>query len=428
MKTSKLFASLLLLAVAVSAGAQSLDKDGDIYLIKTLADWNTLAEYVASGKTCAGQTFRMTADIGTAQEPVTTTMGCQLPTNKTRRRFAGTFDGDGHTLTVSLEQAETNNNYCAPFAYAKNVTIKNLHVKGTISTTGCYAGGLIGSSGNKADDGDCTVQNCHVSVTIISKYKTAGSKYANQGGFIGIAEGNATITDSWFDGAFESQNGGDFKHSGGFIALAKGTATLNNGLFNPSGISGDGTNSRSFAHASDGSDKAEGGKDLYYVTSFGEASVGQQVNPSLPTGKTAVAVKAADARTYYIPMGQTGESSMAGQTRYWTTFFDSANNYKLSAGSYALTMDKDGNLYMVGKGSVVPKNCAVVIMSDTPTVKFTVTNETATPEAGNVLAGTDEETDTPAGDVYVMGLVGEQFSLVRYEGAKIPAHKAYIVE
>lgn len=72
------------------------------YLITSVEDWNALAEYVASGKDCAGKTFKMTANLGTTESPVTATMGRQNKKGdaKSRMRFAGIFDGDGHTLRL----------------------------------------------------------------------------------------------------------------------------------------------------------------------------------------------------------------------------------------------------------------------------------------------------------------------------------------
>ena len=53
------------------------------------------------------------------------------------RKFKGTFDGGGHTLTVNYNSTE---NCAAPFSWVSGATIKHLHVTGTITTSGQFAG------------------------------------------------------------------------------------------------------------------------------------------------------------------------------------------------------------------------------------------------------------------------------------------------
>ena len=204
---------LALLTSATMAWAQGqLPTMGDgtennPYLINTAEDWNNLADYVEAGNDCDSLFFMMTDNIGTIDEPITKTMGCQTikDDSNSRKRFAGIFDGDNHTLTISLTSAATNKNYCAPFAYVKHATIKNLHVAGALTATGQFASGLVGSSGNNRKDGNCIIQNCQVSVEITANYISNNGRYGNHGGFIGIAEGTATIENSWFDGKFPSK-------------------------------------------------------------------------------------------------------------------------------------------------------------------------------------------------------------------------------
>ena len=268
-------AMTLLFATFTSAGAWADYSTETVNLIQSEADWNNLAEYVASGNDCAGMTFQLTEDIS-----VTRPIGRQINQAKTdaekemyRMRFAGTFDGNNKVLNITLNSADENywkyeKGYCSPFAYVKNATIKNLHVTGTVTTTGPWASGLVGSTGNKQSDGACTIEKCQVSVAITANYVSTGSNYGNHGGFIGIAEGDATITDSWFDGKFL---GKDYQYSAGFIGINKAAATLNNCLFNPSEINIENnkiTGSCEFSH-----DMHNGTHTLekaYWVSHFGE--------------------------------------------------------------------------------------------------------------------------------------------------------------
>ena len=269
------------------------------YYISSVDDWDALAAYVASGKNCQKMTFKLTTDLGTTDAPVTTMMGSDKS-----HRFAGTFDGNGKTLTVSLTSIETSPNYCAPFAYTNNVKINNLHVTGTITATGQFAAGLVGSSNGRG-----SITNCHVSIELISNYDEGNTnRYANHGGIIGISEASATITNSWFDGKFSGRN---YKYSAGFIGINKGDQTsLSNCLFNPQSLGSlDTTGSCEFVH------NLNNGKstlsDCYWVTHFGEPenAQGQKVVAQLSeeiSGQTNLSYyvitldEVPDGKTYYI--------------------------------------------------------------------------------------------------------------------------------
>ena len=206
----------------------SKDSSGNI-LIRTEDDWNNLAETVKDGNDCAGYSFKLTSDLS-----ITRPIGQQTTSSKdSRKRFAGSFDGCGHTLNVELSSDTPyyryNKGYVSPFAYTKNVEIKNLRTSGTVTSSGQWASGLVGSG-----DGSTTIENVQVSVNITSNFTSSSSTFTNAGGFIGIPEGKADIKDSWFDGSLA---GRDYKYSGGFIGLNKSNdTTLTNCLFVPSSI------------------------------------------------------------------------------------------------------------------------------------------------------------------------------------------------
>jgi len=315
----------------VQLGAYTYDVDDQgARLIQTAADWNALADYVEAGNNCSGLSFKMTANIGTTDAPITKPLGRQVSSNKNdRKRFAGNFNGNGYMLTINLNTTDSwwqyNQGYCAPFAYTQNATITNLHVAGTITTTGQWASGLVGSTGDSGS-GTCTINNCEVSVTINSHYTSNNSKYANHGGFIGIAEGSATITNSWFDGKFL---GIDYQYSAGFIGINKGTATkLNNCLFNPSEINIENNNiegSCELVHSLSGG--CHTFKDAYWCTHFGEPEnvQGKKVVTALPEGTQGTSVVAPDNHIYYI---------ITSNTR-WVAL----QNNLTTSGTYNLTED-----------------------------------------------------------------------------------------
>lgn len=194
-----------------------------------------------------------------------------------------------------------NKGYAAPFAYVKNTTIKNLHVVGTITTSGTWASGLIGSTGKNSNDGKCTIEKVQVSVEIINNYTASGSSYANHGGFIGIPEGETTIKDSWFDGSF---SGNDYKYSGGFIGLNNSNATLTNCLFNPTSIQQGMSvlGACEFVHDNTNKNGSHTLESCYSVTLFGapENAQGIHVVSEQPgSDYSYTPVTAADGNTYY---------------------------------------------------------------------------------------------------------------------------------
>ena len=122
------------------------------YPISSKKDWELFCSTVNSGKTTfSGKKVILTNDI---TEPVTTMVGEAIYQNNV---FSGTFDGQGHTLTVNLESTE---NRCSPFRIVKGGTIQNLCVEGTIKCDN-YSGGIIG-----ATEGVVTLKNCNSAVDL----------------------------------------------------------------------------------------------------------------------------------------------------------------------------------------------------------------------------------------------------------------------
>ena len=135
----------------------------------------------------------------------------------------------------------------------------------------------------------------------------------------------------------------------------------------------------------------------------------------------------------YIP-GETtrtltaNQASFAGQTRYWTTFYHPYWKFALPAGAQAFIMKSDHALYRIGDGSLIPADCAVVIMAESASIEVTATTADAPTVTGNILQGTSAATAAPAG-THVMGLLPNTFGFFEFTGTDpIPANKAYYVE
>ena len=233
MRKIKLFSLLAVLLVTCftsTAWAWSgSGTQGDPYLISSVEDWNTLSTNSQSN-TYAGVYFRLMNDLS-----VGTMIGSE---SDETGRFAGIFDGNGHTLTVSYDVAE---NHAAPFRNVNNVTIKNLIVEGSIKTNKKYAAGIIGRA-----RGTTSIENCRVSVQFTDNTNGDGT----DGGFVGVNDNGAlTITGCVFDGIIKSPG---VRGWGGFVGWSESnnggcTTVITNCLFTPASASFDATGCQTFS-------------------------------------------------------------------------------------------------------------------------------------------------------------------------------------
>ena len=389
---------LVLAMLTTNLWAQiNLSQDGNgNYLIGTVEDWDILAEYVASGHDCANMTFLMTTNIGTDVKPVTKPIGKQTGTQHSdRKRFAGTFDGGNFTLTIDLNSDTDPNGwftyekgYCSPFAYLRGATIRNLHVVGTVETIGTWASGLVGSTGNSSSDGTCTIDHCQVSVAITTNYQSHNNKYGNHGGFIGIAEGKTTISNSWFDGKFL---GLDYKYSAGFIGINKAAASIKNCLFNPSEINITNNNiegSCEFVHSMHNGTHTL--TQAYWVSHFGEPenAQGQRVyaNKPDPNQYECDSITAADGATYYIIKGNLGwaalQSALTNGTNYTMT-----TSLMAGQSDAALVVPAGVNVTLDMKGFTIDRGLMLEPIQTNGYVIKVETGATLTIKGGTITGG-----------------------------------------
>ncbi len=203
-------------AITVNFPVSGAGTEDDPFLISNATEWNGFANGVTNGTTYSGKFVKLTADISV------TTMAGASDANS----FQGTFDGDGHTLTLNM--SDFTEQYLAPFRYVGNATIKNLKTAGTRSTSGQYAGGLIA---NIVNGSTVSIEGCVSSVTISS------TSYTNSG-FVSRLGDNSqlTIRGCAFVGSLE---GSESRNNAGFVGYCQSgsTATIEDCLFAPDHIS-----------------------------------------------------------------------------------------------------------------------------------------------------------------------------------------------
>ena len=103
--------------------------------------------------------------------------------------YCGTFNGNGHTLTVNISGG--NRRAIAPFCYVRGrTTFSNLHVTGTVKG-GVHSAGLVGQvQGSNL----LTIERVWVSTTVTSSSTHAGGIVGHVGAY------NVKMTDCRFDG------------------------------------------------------------------------------------------------------------------------------------------------------------------------------------------------------------------------------------
>ena len=301
--------------VTVSEVPQFTNNGDGTYTIWTAKGWGMFCDAIEGGESFNGKTVKLGADIGTTTSPITCMAG------REERKFKGTFDGQGHTLTINYSGSDS---FIAPFRVVSDyATFRNLTVAGTINSTAVNAGGLIGELYND----NITVEHCTSNVEITS---TGGQA----GGFVGLCKYKATFIDCVSSAVIHSsgvQNGGfvgyswsqgDYEHAmsftgcvfngkllqingnggsnGGFIGWkgASQIVTITNCLVNPAATADGET------YASNGSATfALGWNDnatalnSYYTTVFGTPQ-GKQTHSISATGQYVTVANAGTATAY----------------------------------------------------------------------------------------------------------------------------------
>ena len=186
----------------------------DYFAIKSADDWVTFRDKVQGAKGQYDVNARLYADINT-----NISIGWESD-----RPYRGTFDGNGHTVNFNISNS---GEYIALFRYAKDYTIKNLHLTGSVKGAR-HSAGLVGNS--TATNGKSNViTNCRVSVAVDCTSDHAG-------GIIGHGfESGHYISNSLFDGSVKCGSGTTW--AGAFIgwqdnaSLNKITNCVENGSY-----------------------------------------------------------------------------------------------------------------------------------------------------------------------------------------------------
>ena len=217
-----ILALVMALSLCTSAWAAEGDWTGsgskaDPYVITTETGLNKLAMDVNSGTVYSGKYFKLGASINVTNW---TPIGQKGSDNK----FAGTFDGNGQTVTINGIKSDLDpafDGYAGFFGAVKDATIKNLTVAGTIN--GSDVAGVVARL-----DGASKVINCINKANVTGTSKAAGIT-------VKIDGANVVIDDCTNDGEIKCNT---VNGAAGIVVYAQGANFTINGCTNNGKISG----------------------------------------------------------------------------------------------------------------------------------------------------------------------------------------------
>ena len=275
----------------VSSDNFSVNADGTEYTIHNATGWDEFCDALQDNDTYnrfSGKTVKLGADI-----TVTRMAG------GSQHDFCGTFDGQGHTLTVDYGTAESpiTADKAAPFVNVESgCIIENLHVAGDIYTSGKNAAGIAGTQ-----FGAVTIRNCRVS-TAIHSYTSGDGTHGGLVGNNGNGNGSAlSIEGCVFDGKLLTEGATATIKCGGFVGWRHLEVTISNSLFAPTEVTIGTTSSATFAR------NGATITNCYYTTDFndGEHFTAQGKQARSITAGDYVTVENAGTATTYSTSGIT---------------------------------------------------------------------------------------------------------------------------
>ena len=224
--------------------------------IATKDDWKKFCDLVNTGEHAINA--KLMNDVDLSEE---------ITMAGTIRNYNGTFDGQGHTLTLNWN---SQSGEVAPFKFVNNATIKNLRVNGKIKSDGRTLSALVCNA-----VGNVTLSGCVSEVDITSNYHGV----CELAGMIAYVNDRAevAITDCVVKGAFNSM-AADKKGMAGFVYLQTGYCTLTNCLYA-------GTNNATAGSYTFGSNTIR--KNCYYLNPCGKAQGERIVEKQLESGEVA---------------------------------------------------------------------------------------------------------------------------------------------
>ena len=187
-------------------------EEKDYYEIASKDNWKEFSKLVGNGQNAVAA--KMTANVNLEGDIVTVGGGS--------KEYAGTFDGQGYSLTLNWDAG--SDNWRSPFYSVENATIKNLRVEGYIKSNGKGHAGLIQNA-----KGTVTVSGCVSDVNITCSTNEDACKAAGMIQWTG-SNSKVTFNDCAVKGSINATEAGR-KGISGFVYNQSGNCTFNNCLY-----------------------------------------------------------------------------------------------------------------------------------------------------------------------------------------------------
>ncbi|MCR5364875.1 MAG: hypothetical protein K6E67_01855 [Prevotella sp.] len=389
----------------------NLKQDGSgNYLIGSVQDWKDFATLVQTTPTANA---KMIADVNLGDDQ--TVIGGVY--NGSTLFYQGTFDGQGHTLTIAYDvKSGDGERFTTPFSLLEGATIKNLHLDGTVNSTYAYGGSIASIL-----KGTNTIENVWNSVTAVC---TMGG-WVQMGGFIGVLESGATATIS------DCLYTGSITHNGGYSGYFNGgygpKPTVNNCL-----VLGAFTGEFGF----------NGNYDNCYCKHASTTGVTQPSDENLSNGTTTAELnngRTGDAAPWVqdpvtnLPQLKLFASNVEltaklgdNDGEYWATYYHQTASLTADASTtvYTGALGTGKVLLTEVNDKVIPAGNAVILKSTSSTITLTPTNASGT-LAGNALRGTTTATAAPT-NAYCLSKGTSGVGFYAFTGT-IPANRGYLV-
>lgn len=321
--------------------------------------------------------------------------------------FRGTFDGQGYTVTIELENDARIRGL---FAKINGATIKNLVVDGSVTSSYNNLGGLGGQT-----DGTNNIENVVVKTTLTY---TTGINDASCGGFFPyINSGTVNMKNCAFYGKFML---GSAEGNGGLVSWSSGTLNATNCLVAPAVVEASaladfarpGANAVNCFKVETTDDRLGSGELCYLLNN--NACYNAQWTQTIGTDALPVP---------FLTQGIVNKLTEAGYATQFipTTDVIIPSNVQAFAGKV-----NGSSVSLIELNNVIAKGEAVVIKGSEGFYSFVPTTG-ATPAAENDLIASTEVT-TSTGNQYCLsnGSNGIGFYKVA-PGTVIPSGKAYLI-
>ncbi len=341
-------------------------------IVNTVSDpttqmtWSQFVQFVNNGETFQGTTVTLMEDISVTEMVGTTS-----------RAFTGTFDGNGHTITVDFT---TNGVRGGLFNTANNATFKNLTIDGTMSVGHVPSGALVGYVHQS-----CHIINCVSNVEITATITSSGDN--GIGGFLGEAD-RGSNPQIYFDGcAFTGKFIGTNNGWGGFVGRNRGYVSwsssnsdvyFTNCVFAPAELPSTTTSCATFARSDNYSNESRSHVHItnsYYTQALGEVQ-----------GKQAYTISGESPVTVAMN-GEATEYDLSGITAYTTGIVYGGTIYAGNGDQVALSLSYTGSdsfsAYIVNNGSLT--GTAVTGSNDSYTLTMANGNAVISVMAGDTI-------------------------------------------